>query len=141
MAYGRKIAAAASDSGLIGAYVHGSLALGGFRPERSDVDLLIVISDPLPVERQRRLGEALLGSAYPLIGTALELSVITAATAAELGSCAFEVHVATPATIVTGAGRDGGAERPIGRAAPARPGGRVRDRGPVQRRRSMIRKG
>jgi streptomycin 3"-adenylyltransferase len=92
---------------LIGVYVHGSLALGGFRPERSDVDVLAVIDAPLSPDRQAAIGDALLRAAYPCPGTGLECSVITAATAADLGDCRFEVHVATPDTAVMGAGHGG----------------------------------
>jgi streptomycin 3"-adenylyltransferase len=92
---------------LTGVYVHGSLALGGFRPERSDVDVLAVIEAPMSPDRQAAIGDALLRAAYPCPGTGLECSVITAATATDLGDCRFEVHVATPDTAVIGEGRGG----------------------------------
>ncbi|HEY7175516.1 MAG TPA: aminoglycoside adenylyltransferase domain-containing protein [Micromonosporaceae bacterium] len=91
----------------VGLYLHGSVALGGFRPERSDVDVLAVISAPLTPDAQVAVGEALLAVAYPCPGTGLEASVITAATAADLADCHFEVHVATPDTVTIGTGRAG----------------------------------
>jgi streptomycin 3"-adenylyltransferase len=108
--YGRRLAAAvdgAVGGVLTGVYVHGSLALGGFRPDRSDVDVLAVIDAPLSPDRQGKVADALLRAAYPCPGTGLECSVITAATAADLGDCRFEVHVATPDTAVIGEGRGG----------------------------------
>lgn len=48
------------DDNLRGAYVHGSLALGGFNPNRSDIDLLILTGQPLSLERKRMLAEMML---------------------------------------------------------------------------------
>jgi predicted nucleotidyltransferase len=45
---------------LAGAYLHGSLALGCFNPERSDIDLLFVIREGMTVETKRQLAELLL---------------------------------------------------------------------------------
>lgn len=109
--YGNRLAAVVDErvgaGGLVGVYVHGSAALGGFRPERSDVDVLVVVENPVPADRQAALGAALLAVAYPCPGTGLELSVITAATAADLGDCGFEVHVGPPDEVVIGAGHPG----------------------------------
>jgi predicted nucleotidyltransferase len=61
---------------LVGVYLHGSLATGGFNPARSDVDLLVVVRESLTTERRRRLAELLLtasGAPAPL-----EISVLTA---------------------------------------------------------------
>jgi Nucleotidyltransferase domain len=96
--------------GLVGVYVHGSAVLGGFLPERSDVDVLVVVADPVPADSQAPLGEALLAAAYPCPGIGLELSVITAATAADLGDCRFEVHIASPDEVVVGSGHTGDAD-------------------------------
>lgn len=97
--YGRRLATVVDKCGgagrLVGVYVHGSAVLGGFRPERSDVDLLIVLTKPVRLDRQAALGVALLAAAYPCPGVGLELSVITAATAADLYDCRFEVNVST----------------------------------------------
>jgi streptomycin 3"-adenylyltransferase len=103
--YGHRLAAVIDR--LVGLYVHGSVALGGFRPERSDVDVLAVVEAPVPPDRQAALGMEVLAAAYPCPGTGLELSIITAATAADLGDCRFEVHVATPDRVVVGAGHGG----------------------------------
>ncbi|WP_445667784.1 aminoglycoside adenylyltransferase domain-containing protein [Paenibacillus sp. FSL H8-0122] len=40
---------------LSGIYVHGSLAMGCFHPDTSDIDLLIVVHDKLPAEVSHRL--------------------------------------------------------------------------------------
>ena len=32
---------------LVGIYLHGSLAMGCFNPHRSDIDLIIVVNEPL----------------------------------------------------------------------------------------------
>lgn len=44
---------------LEGAYLHGSLAMGCFNPERSDIDLLFVTREGMPVETKRRLAKLL----------------------------------------------------------------------------------
>jgi streptomycin 3"-adenylyltransferase len=109
--YGSRLAAVVGGcvgaGGLVGVHVHGSAVLGGFRPERSDVDVLVVVAEPVLPDRQGALGAALLAAAYPCPGIGLELSVITAATAADLGDCRFEVHVGTPDDVVIGAGHRG----------------------------------
>ncbi|MBB5874126.1 streptomycin 3'-adenylyltransferase [Allocatelliglobosispora scoriae] len=96
-------------SDLVGVYVHGSAALGGFRPSASDVDVLAVVSASAPTAVQHCAGEAM-ASVGGCPATGLEMSVITAATAAEVGGCEFEVHLNTtgPApVIVPGAGGPG----------------------------------
>ncbi|WP_445323508.1 aminoglycoside adenylyltransferase domain-containing protein [Paenibacillus sp. FSL R7-0179] len=40
---------------LSGIYLHGSLAMGCFHPDSSDIDLLIVVEDKLPAEVSQRL--------------------------------------------------------------------------------------
>jgi streptomycin 3"-adenylyltransferase len=95
---------------LVGVYLHGSGALGGFVAARSDVDILVVVRKSSDGEGQRKLGEAIAAAARDCPGVGLELSVITAATAQELGSCQYEVHVNTTGAEVAispGAGEDG----------------------------------
>jgi streptomycin 3"-adenylyltransferase len=105
-AYGRRLGAVFPDGDLVGVYVHGSIALGGFRPDRSDVDVLVVTRWTYGEADQRGIGDALLRNADPCPGTGLEVSVITEATARDLGGCPFEVHVGD-GTVVTGAGHPG----------------------------------
>ncbi|ASK63862.1 hypothetical protein CFK37_17700 [Virgibacillus phasianinus] len=45
---------------LIGFYIHGSLAMGGFNPGRSDIDILVVTSNPITVETKRKLAQLFL---------------------------------------------------------------------------------
>lgn len=45
---------------LTGVYLHGSLAMGCFNPAGSDLDLLIVTTQPMSLEQKRALIEALL---------------------------------------------------------------------------------
>jgi predicted nucleotidyltransferase len=80
---------------LVGVYLHGSAVLGGFDAVRSDVDVLAVVTESGGSAGQRRLGEAIAATAERCPGAGLEMSVITAATARELGACPFEVHVNT----------------------------------------------
>jgi predicted nucleotidyltransferase len=45
---------------LIGIYLHGSLAMGSFNPHRSDLDLLVVTTDPMSLTIKREIAETLL---------------------------------------------------------------------------------
>lgn len=96
LAYTGALAAALADTcdDVVGVYLHGSAVLGGFRAPISDVDVLAVVRAGRPAQDQQALGERL--AAVPgCPGSGVELSVITAATAADLGDCPFEVHVNT----------------------------------------------
>jgi len=95
----------------VSTYVHGSLALGGFNPLRSDIDVLVVVENvpPLDAATLRDLGNQLI--AVPSAGRGLELSVVTT-TAARQPSVPwpFLLHVTTArddAKVVIGVGRDG----------------------------------
>jgi streptomycin 3"-adenylyltransferase len=60
---------------LIGIYVHGSIAMGCFNPNRSDVDLLVVIKDGLADETKRRIISRLLSITHGHQNQ-LEMSII-----------------------------------------------------------------
>ncbi|MFD0342186.1 aminoglycoside adenylyltransferase domain-containing protein [Streptomyces sp. NPDC127117] len=95
---------------LVGVYLHGSAVLGGFHGERSDVDVLAVVAEPGTEADQQAMGEAVAETTARCPGTGLEMSVITAATAARLGSCPFEVHIRTTAdeiAVIPGSGHAG----------------------------------
>ena len=47
---------------LVGVYLHGSLVLGCFNPQRSDVDVLVITRRPLDDETRRRIAPILLDS-------------------------------------------------------------------------------
>jgi hypothetical protein len=62
---------------LVGVYLHGSLALGGFIPAKSDLDLLVVLQKPLTEHDHAVLGGMLLAaSAKPC---PIEISYLTVA--------------------------------------------------------------
>jgi len=61
---------------LTGVYLHGSLAMGCFNPERSDLDLLVITRAPMSVETKRDLVEALLR--LSLNPTPIEISFLSA---------------------------------------------------------------
>lgn len=94
---------------VVGAYVHGSAALGGFVPGLSDVDLLFVVDGE--IEDPVALGREIADAAIPCPGRGVELSVVThAAAASNTEPWPFVVHVATgsgDARIVSGATIDG----------------------------------
>lgn len=83
-------------SELIGVYLHGSLAMGGFTPGRSDVDVLAVCADPLAAQRSIELGDALAALPVPGSGGDLEFSLVAqSAVRAHSEAPPFEVHVST----------------------------------------------
>ncbi len=48
----------------LGLYIHGSWAMGGFNPDRSDVDLLVVVKNSLDIATQCKLAKFLLAISY-----------------------------------------------------------------------------
>jgi streptomycin 3"-adenylyltransferase len=96
-------------SDLVGVYTHGSAALGGFRPQSSDVDVLAVVGEPGSTPAQQAMGDVI-AAVGRCPGVGLEMSVVTSATAALLGDCRYEVHVNSTghqAVVATGAGQPG----------------------------------
>jgi len=70
-----------SDGVLQAAYLHGSAALGGWVPGRSDVDVLFVAADGVPGAAVTRMGDVLCEGAGRCPGRELECSVVTVAQA------------------------------------------------------------
>jgi streptomycin 3"-adenylyltransferase len=82
----------------VSTYIHGSLALGGYHPARSDIDVLGIVGDdpPLSGDALCRLGDRLVELDWP--GTGVELSVVTASAARRPAPpWPFLLHVATSA--------------------------------------------
>ncbi|WP_405103856.1 aminoglycoside adenylyltransferase domain-containing protein [Oceanobacillus sp. FSL H7-0719] len=53
----------------IGLYLHGSLAMGGFNPKKSDIDILVVTNKSIETEKKRNLAQFILdysNSPYPI---------------------------------------------------------------------------
>jgi streptomycin 3"-adenylyltransferase len=82
---------------LVGVYLHGSAALGGWSAERSDVDLLGVVARPLERRAKREISARLNHPSLTCPAPAgLELSLVTAAVAADPPRRPpFELHVTT----------------------------------------------
>jgi hypothetical protein len=84
----------ASGGALRGAYLHGSAVLGGWMPERSDVDALLVTGRDLAPARLAAVAEVLADGAADCPGTSLECSVVTADQARQPGApWPFVLHV------------------------------------------------
>lgn len=81
--------------GAAGVYLHGSAALGGFRAEVSDVDLLVLSRGPLSAAEKSDLIRA--ARSVPCPAKGLDLNVATSASAREPSHPpAFELDVWTP---------------------------------------------
>jgi len=48
------------DGNFEGFYLHGSLAMGGFNPIRSDIDILVITSNPIDMKQKRSLARLFL---------------------------------------------------------------------------------
>jgi hypothetical protein len=68
---------------LVGAYLHGSVVLGGWSPARSDVDLLAVASRPLDRREKQVIAARLQHPSLRCPGAGLEFSLVTVAVAAD----------------------------------------------------------
>ena len=66
-------------SGFVGAYLHGSLAMGSYYLPKSDIDLLFVVEESLTADKRRSTARRLadLSDARPTVGD-LEVSVLRA---------------------------------------------------------------
>ncbi|MBA2311693.1 MAG: DUF4111 domain-containing protein [Actinobacteria bacterium] len=99
---------------LVGVYLHGSGALGGFVPHRSDIDVLGVCKSSLPAEAKRALAAALSVSVLPCPARGLELGIVTAASASEpRPRPSFELDMSSgsdPEAVTDGAGHPGHAD-------------------------------
>jgi len=80
---------------LTGCYLHGSAALGGWNPSRSDVDLLLVVSE-WSCALSDALTAALTSPSIPCPGQGLECSVVEASAARTPGApWPFLLHINT----------------------------------------------
>ena len=62
---------------LVGIYLHGSLAMGGFNSESSDIDLLIVVKNKLSLEDKKELARIILELSKNAPAKGFELSIVT----------------------------------------------------------------
>jgi hypothetical protein len=101
------------EGDLIGVYLHGSLALGDFHLERSDIDLLAVTAREVPADIKATLCEALSPSSLPCPADGLEFSLVMRGSLRRRDTAPiFELHVATDTKAGTercidGTGRSG----------------------------------
>ena len=56
---------------LVGIYLHGSLAMGGFTPDKSDIDLIAVVNNPLSHSEKRKYLDMIVG-----LNDRIEMSVV-----------------------------------------------------------------
>ena len=61
---------------LVGVYLHGSLAMGCFNPQRSDIDLIIVINDPVSDSIKRAYMEMVVNHNTSGSKKGIEMSVV-----------------------------------------------------------------
>lgn len=80
--------------GLYAAYLAGSVALGGYVPGQSDIDIMAVCQHPLPVERKQALADAVFRVAATCPTRGLELVLYSrGAVAAPSRTPRFEVNL------------------------------------------------
>jgi hypothetical protein len=85
-AYAQRLAAELAGHGegrLIGAYLHGSAALGGWVPGKSDVDMLFVVADGTGESTLDSMTAVVVAAGIQCPGRDLETSIVAAAKARE----------------------------------------------------------
>ncbi|MDA3645757.1 DUF4111 domain-containing protein [Saccharopolyspora indica] len=81
---------------LVGVFLHGSAALGGFDVRRSDVDVLVVAEGRMTAVEKSAAARALSNERLPCPAHGLELSIVTFSAAQNpTAQPAFELHVTT----------------------------------------------
>lgn len=96
---------------MVAAYAVGSLALGGYRPGRSDIDVLAVVDGTLPLEDLEQLARRCVHSSLPCPAPKLELVVIGAREARAPGSRPrWQLNLNSGADMNDHVGLDPGAE-------------------------------
>jgi Domain of unknown function (DUF4111) len=80
-------------SNLVGIYLHGSLALGCFNPQVSDIDFLAVVHEPLGLNTKRNIVASLLKLSEAAPRKGLEMSIVMASQARHVTyPPPFELH-------------------------------------------------
>lgn len=64
------------DGNLVGIYLYGSLAMGGFNPDSSDADILLVVKDELTKDNKTKIIQAMLSLSEKATGGGFELTII-----------------------------------------------------------------
>lgn len=64
------------DGDLIGIYLYGSLAMGGFNSDSSDADILLVVNDGLTTDSKAKIIQAMLLLSKKATGGGFELTII-----------------------------------------------------------------
>lgn len=62
---------------LVGVYIHGSLAMGSFNPDVSDIDLLVVVKEKLTVRTKKEIIKFLITYSDKATKKGLEISILT----------------------------------------------------------------
>ena len=98
---------------LVGVYLHGSLVLGDFSRERSDIDIMAVSDRHLSPEEKRAVADQLSSASLPCPVGELEFHIVDSdGLGGSLAAPPFELHIATdrsgvPDRVVDGQGHVG----------------------------------
>ncbi len=92
----------ALGKGVAGTILHGSLTLGDYIPGRSDVDLLVVVEDPLTDARIRAVASAVAGQQPPPPGRVDLRAVTRSVAAAPTPAPWMELYVELDSRLETG---------------------------------------
>ena len=63
-------------SNLVGVYLHGSLAMGCFNPDKSDIDLLVVVEDEINWDEKKRFMDFIVGLNEQGPAKGIEMSIV-----------------------------------------------------------------
>ena len=96
---------------LVGVYLHGSASMRAFVPSRSDVDVLVITSGPIPTQVKPLIAGDLSADALPCPGVGLELHVVDVCALGDTDAPAFQLHLdmheGHPARVEDGADHPG----------------------------------
>jgi streptomycin 3"-adenylyltransferase len=62
---------------LVGVYLHGSLAMGSFNPDSSDIDFLVIAKDKLPPQKRSEVAVTMIELSEKAPAKGLEMSILT----------------------------------------------------------------
>ncbi len=85
----------ALGSSLVAAYLHGSAVLGGYRPDRSDLDILALTERPMADQELDAVAANVIDGEYPAKGLEMTLMTREEARQPDLRAPRFQMHITT----------------------------------------------
>lgn len=78
---------------LTGVYLHGSMAMGCFNSNKSDIDLIIVIKDSITDTQKLQFMNSIVSANKTAPGKGIELSIVSILSTQRHLNCIFQMHI------------------------------------------------